>query len=270
MMRQEVSATFRHEERRADRRRGITIDAYDDMAIVVPCYNEADRYNSAAFEKFLNQYKDISFLFVNDGSTDDSLAILQAFSARFQRQTSVLDLPQNVGKAEAVRQGMLQMIAEHKRYIGYWDADLATALTAIPEFGTLIRRDGQHTVVVGVRLRLLGHDIQRELSRRIFSRAFNLVARAALWLNIRDTQCGAKLFAVDEDLKAALAQPFETGWLFDIELLQRLIARKGHRNFIYEHVLFAWSEVAGSKVSLKKSLQAVFKLCILGLRGARK
>ena len=49
----------------------------------------------------------------------------------------------------------------------------------------------------------------------------------------------------------------------------RLIERKGNRNFIYEHALFAWSEVAGSKVSLKKSLHAVFKLCLLGLRGAR-
>ena len=268
-MRQEAYAAFTHRERRADRRRGITIEPYGDMAIVVPCYNEAERFNAAAFEEFLNRYKDINFVFVNDGSKDDTLAELQVFSARFPRQTSVLDMPKNGGKAEAVRHGMLEMISHNKRYIGYWDADLATALSAIPEFGTLIRRDGQHTVVVGARLRLLCHDIQRDLSRRIFSRAFNLVARATLRLRIRDTQCGAKLFEVDEDLKAALVHPFETGWLFDIELLQRLIERKGNRNFIYEHALFAWSEVAGSKVSLKKSLHAVFKLCLLGLRGAR-
>ena len=62
-MRQEAYAAFTHRERRADRRRGITIEPYGDMAIVVPCYNEAERFNAAAFEEFLNRYKDINFVF---------------------------------------------------------------------------------------------------------------------------------------------------------------------------------------------------------------
>lgn len=261
--------SFEHEERRADRRRGITIDTFGDMAIIVPCYNEAERLDTAAFEAFMNRYKDISFIFVNDGSSDATGPMLDDFTSKFRRQTAVLHMPCNGGKAEAVRQGMTAAIARGFRFVGYWDADLATCLSAILEFGTLIRRDGNHTVVIGARLRLLGHQIERDPSRRLFSRAFNLVARLALRLNIRDTQCGAKLFEVDGDLVAALAHPFEASWLFDIELLQRLIARKGRRDFIYEHALFSWSEIAGSKVSMRKSLKAVAQLCFIGVRGAR-
>lgn len=268
-MKNEAESSFISSEPFRDRRRGLTIPTYSDMAIVVPCYNEEKRLDFDAFATFMGQYKDIHVVFVNDGSTDDTITILKSISQRFPEQATILNLEQNRGKAEAVRQGLLHAIKEGNRYVGYWDADLATSLSAITEFGTLIRRDGEHTVVIGVRLRLLGHNIQRKLSRRIFSRAFNLVARASLRLNIRDTQCGAKLFEVDEDLRASLRQPFEAGWLFDIELLHRLIARKKTRAFIYEHPLFSWSEVDGSKVSMIKSLRAVVQVCMLGIRGAK-
>ena len=73
--------------------------------IVIPCYNEANRLNKDAFLSFVLNNEDIEFLFVNDGSTDDTLSMLQTFSTE-NNKIHYLDLAKNGGKAEAVRQGI--------------------------------------------------------------------------------------------------------------------------------------------------------------------
>ena len=40
------------------------------ITIIIPCFNEEKRLNTKLFENFSNQNNTISFLFVNDGSTD--------------------------------------------------------------------------------------------------------------------------------------------------------------------------------------------------------
>ena len=76
----------------------------------------------------------ITFLFVNDGSTDETLRLLQSLQAADPNKFSVLSLPQNQGKAEAVRRGVLTAIESQPDYVGFWDADLATPLRTIPKF----------------------------------------------------------------------------------------------------------------------------------------
>ena len=74
--------------------------------IVIPCYNEASRLKKEVFLSFFETNDEVDFLFVNDGSSDDTLARLQEFSAESPR-VHYLDLQSNGGKAEAVRQGMI-------------------------------------------------------------------------------------------------------------------------------------------------------------------
>src|SRR2546421_9294032 len=102
--------------------------------IVIPCFNEAQRLPIHAFKAFVCAGCLPRFLFVNDGSTDGTVHVLKALHDADPERYALCDLPRNVGKAEAVRAGILLAFAAGPDFIGYWDADLATPLEAIPTF----------------------------------------------------------------------------------------------------------------------------------------
>ena len=224
--------------------------------VVIPCYNEAARLRTEAFAAFLQSPASagIDFLFVNDGSSDATLAVLHALRSRFPDCIRVLDKQPNAGKAEAVRYGMLQAIAEGDCEItGFWDADLATPLEQIPDLAGVLLGTPGLAMIFGARVRLLGRHIYRQRARHYLGRCFATAASRVLRLQIYDTQCGAKLFRVTPELADVLAKPFLSRWIFDVELLARFLARhRGDptplREMIYEYPLPRWADVAGSKV----------------------
>ncbi len=224
--------------------------------IVVPCYNEAPRLNSSAFESFAKCYGGLHFLFVNDGSTDDTPRVLNRLAATDAAAFSILKLAQNCGKSEAVRQGVLAAAQRCPSYIGYWDADLATPLESIPEMIAALDRLPHISLVMGVRVPLLGHAIRRRFLRHVLGRAFCRAASLVLRAPLADTQCGAKLFRATSEMVATFGQPFRSRWIFDVEILARMTSIRGGLrspllDLVYEQPLDAWRDVAGSK--LKKS-----------------
>ena len=224
--------------------------------VVVPCYNEAARLHTQEFAAFLESTdrQQIQLLFVNDGSRDATLSVLQALRSRFPERIRVLDKQPNAGKAEAVRLGMLHAMALGGCEItGFWDADLATPLTQIPDLEKVLLHHAHLTMVFGARVRLLGRAIHRQPLRHYLGRCFATTASTLLQLPIYDTQCGAKLFRATPELQEVLAEPFQSRWIFDVELLARFMARhRGNplavRDQIYEYPLPVWTDVAGSKV----------------------
>ena len=107
--------------------------------IVVPCYNEEKRLPTHAFLQFTSdQAKRVHFTFVNDGSTDGTLRVIENLASQRPSKISVHHLSKNVGKAEAVRKGMLHVLNNNnlteKDFIAFWDADLATPLSAVAQF----------------------------------------------------------------------------------------------------------------------------------------
>ncbi|MEZ6108628.1 MAG: glycosyltransferase [Pirellulaceae bacterium] len=94
--------------------------------IVVPCFNEADRLPVATFEAYRRLHPSIGFIFVDDGSTDETAAILEQLRTRLAPNASWLQMRENRGKAEAVRRGIQCAVELGAEYTGYWDADLAT------------------------------------------------------------------------------------------------------------------------------------------------
>ena len=80
----------------------------DKITIIVPCYNEQE-----VVEKFYTEVskvlKDVpgcefTYLFINDGSKDNTLSLLQALSAR-EAAVSYLSLSRNFGKEAAMMAG---------------------------------------------------------------------------------------------------------------------------------------------------------------------
>ncbi|MDE5639012.1 MAG: glycosyltransferase, partial [Odoribacter sp.] len=45
----------------------------EKTCIIIPCYNEADRFKREQYLSFLQQVPDIDICFVNDGSSDATL-----------------------------------------------------------------------------------------------------------------------------------------------------------------------------------------------------
>jgi dolichyl-phosphate beta-glucosyltransferase len=222
--------------------------------VVVPCYNEAKRLNLRAIQDFGRRHEAAELLFVNDGSRDETLELLEHLHTTNPRRFSFLHLAKNGGKAEAVRQGFLLALRSGTDYVGFWDADLATPLSDIEPFCHVLDTKPHIDVVIGARMRLLGHKIQRDPLRYWLSRLFANVAGLALGVRIFDTQCGAKLFRVTPELERLFEQPFVARWIFDVEIFARLRqARRGTRlpqlhESIYEFTLDAWRDVAGSTV----------------------
>jgi glycosyltransferase involved in cell wall biosynthesis len=229
-------------------------DATDWCTVVIPCYNEATRLRTASFSAFLERDYPVRFLFVNDGSRDATLALLHSLHDLHPDRISVLDKQPNGGKAEAVRHGMLSAIAmPNTTYTGFWDADLATPLSSIPELLAKLTTRPEIQMVFGARVRLLGRQIHRQAVRHYLGRVFATVVSLLLRLPIYDTQCGAKLFRVTPEFTEILARPFLSRWIFDVEILARFLVRHQANpeyvhGSIYEFPLPIWTDVAGSKV----------------------
>jgi len=68
------------------------------------------------------------FTFVNDGSTDATLKVIEDMASQRPSRISVHHLSKNGGKAEAVRRGMLHVLTHNNLttsdVVAFWDADL--------------------------------------------------------------------------------------------------------------------------------------------------
>jgi dolichyl-phosphate beta-glucosyltransferase len=236
------------------------------VAIVIPCFNEATRLKVSKFKEYSDADRSHLFVFVNDGSSDATLQVIQDLHRDQPQRCSFIDLPRNFGKAEAVRRGVLSAFDASPDFVGYWDADMATPLEAIPEFCDLLESRPELDMVFGARVRLLGRAIERSPVRHYLGRVFATAASLTLGLPIYDTQCGAKLFRACPLIRSLFQQPFMTRWLFDVEIIARLIQACRRDNLrppqdrIYELPLQTWHDVAGSKVKPVDFFSSFFDL----------
>lgn len=267
------------------------------VALVIPCYNEAERLPVVSFVQFAQAHPDHCFLFVDDGSRDTTANVLRRLESTNPDQFAVLTLDRNRGKAEAVRQGILYIlearltgsapdgraacsqhwlrVAQASDYVGFWDADLAAPLAELPAMRMVMDSYPHVHLVYGSRVRLLGRRIERRAVRHYIGRCMATIASWAVKLPIYDSQCGAKLFRIDAMPAEIWAQPFRSRWLFDLEILARW-RRVLEQNFLdkqlcdwslcgpvgpfYEYPLRVWRDVHGSKVTVWDGLRALGEL----------
>ena len=220
------------------------------VVIVVPCYNEERRLRVEDFRQFLTSTP-ARFVFVNDGSRDRTSDVLASLQQVRPSHVTVLDETVNRGKAEAVRLGIRFALAQGCDFVGFWDADLATPLSEIPEFMRLLMERPEVDMVFGARIKLLGRHVERKAARHYLGRVFATFVSAMLNLAIYDTQCGAKLFRVTPETRVLFDRPFLTRWIFDVEIIARYLREVGAETAaqrIVESPLSSWVDVAGSKL----------------------
>jgi dolichyl-phosphate beta-glucosyltransferase len=240
--------------------------------VVIPCYNEAERLRESEVRALVADAR-VRALLVDDGSTDGTEALLRRIAASSKGRVSWVAMARNGGKAEAVRHGMQRALAEGAEITGYLDADFATpASEMLRLLDALVASDAQ--VAMGARISRLGADIQRSPRRHYLGRVFATAASVVLGLRVYDTQCGAKLFRAGPALTSALDTPFGSRWIFDVELLGRLVtggpdAPPLDATDFLEVPLRTWRDVAGSKLRPGGMASAGLELLRLGGRALR-
>jgi dolichyl-phosphate beta-glucosyltransferase len=216
---------------------GADRDQRPTLTIVVPAYREAERL-PASLPRLLHHLRDrtdVEVLVVDDGSTDDTVAVARSLLAG-RPGARVLERPHR-GKGAAVAAGMA--VATGDRVV-FMDADLATDLAALaPVVAALDHAD----VVLGSRRAPGAVTSGFTPVGALAHRTFSLLARVVTRVPVRDFQCGFKAFHA-EAARSIFPLVTEPGYAFDVEVLV-VAHRLGLR---IEEVPVRWESVAGSHV----------------------
>ena len=178
-------------------------------------------------------------------------------------------LATNQGKAEAVRRGIVEAVADGPALVGFWDADLATPLAVVDDFLNVAAKLHGVDLILGSRVLLMGRDIRRRALRHYLGRVFATAASLALDLPVYDTQCGAKVFRSNDALRRVMAAPFRSSWIFDVELLARYLAipvddgGPSRESRIYELTVPVWHDIPGSKLRLSDVIRSTADLAAI-------
>ena len=234
------------------------------LCVIVPCYNEANRFPEEQFKQFLSSYPKVQLIFVNDGSSDNTLSLLTALAAAFPQQVETLSLLKNQGKAVAVQEGMLHALKQSSSdRFAYLDADLSTSLE---ECTLLAKKINTATgFVFGSRILKTDNRIERKWYRFFIGRVIATVISKMMGISIYDTQCGCKVF--DRELvPIAFEAPFSSRWLFDVEIFFRLINALGKKEMVAqakEVPLEQWIDTEDSRVKFSYMFQLWLDLAII-------
>ena len=213
------------------------------LSVIIPVYNEAQRLPQSLDKIILFfRAKEIPFevVVVNDGSTDDSNAIIHQYMAK-HKEIVLVDYGVNRGKGYAVGRGVAEGRGE---FMLFSDADLSTPIEEFEKLMGFIRSG--YDIVIGSR-RIRGADIKvrQPLHRRILGRGFGFLTEIVFLGGIKDSQCGFKLFKSSVAKKAFGIRRVD-GFSFDVEVLY--IARKKLHARIREVPVEWWDSAEFSKV----------------------
>lgn len=229
---------------------GFPQAAWSDLVIVVPCFNESTRWSEDYWRELL-ALTTASLIFVNDGSTDKTPELIQNLSDH--KRVQLVNLVRNSGKAEAVRQGLIQAIestASLAATVGFLDADGAFSPNDIARMVRLSETtfaDG-YEALWSSRVALSGRQVSRSMSRHYVGRFIATILSASVSDLPYDSQSGFKLFRCSPELSRCLESPFRTRWLFDVELLDRWRKQTGRPLMLWEEPVLEWRDVPGSKI----------------------
>jgi len=187
--------------------------------VILPCFNEAKniRKNIGEIYGYLERnYQDFEIIAVNDGSSDNTLALLRETKKEHPHiPLRIINKKQNVGKGGAVRTGILRSRGEIAMFM---DADLAIPIQELKKFLAAIK-EGNDVVIAS---RFVGKiKVLKPVLwyRSIMEKVFRLL-RMIITNNfdVQDTQCGFKIFTRSA-AQTIFSRTTVNGWSFDVEVI---------------------------------------------------
>ncbi len=186
------------------------------LSLIFPVYNAAPflRDSLSVLGQWLRIHPEVDCIFVNDGSTDESMGILEEMKKDFPQAYQIVDLGENKGKGAAVRSGMRLATGD---LVAFTDIDLPYGLPIFDAMRAVMEEDPGLAFLYGSRShadsRFRGYGALRHVGRRFFSVAI----RTLVATDTSDTQCGIKMFRKDFADAVAHRSVIDR-FAFDIEL----------------------------------------------------
>lgn len=221
------------------------------LSVVVPCYNEEQNLQKGAlyriYDYLTKQKYSWEVVIVDDGSSDKSVEQIEKFIKNHDGFNLIKNRHQ--GKAQAVIKGIEKSKGE---LVLFQDLDQATPIDEVEKLLPYIKQG--FSVVIGSRG---SHREGSPFLRQVVSRGFILLRKIILGLGeIKDTQCGFKLFTRDAvetifpKLRLYLPKDGKTSGPmvtagFDVEVLY--LAKKFH--FKIKEVTVFWHYVESRRVN---------------------
>lgn len=191
---------------------GNYLNSQSLISVVIPFYNQ-ERTISVSLKRIrrvLGSLSRYELIAVNDGSSDDTLRILQAEQA-LDPSLKIVSYSKNMGKGYAVKRGVVESKGD---IVLFTDGDLDISPDIILEY---IRQLKTCDLVVGSKRHALSK-VKAPMSRKFLSRAFNMIARISTGIKIKDTQAGLKA-GKGEALRTIFKLMLVKRYAFDVELL---------------------------------------------------
>lgn len=217
------------------------------ISVIIPCFNEEQRIESTVkkiISYMISRKLKYELIIVDDGSTDSTLAILKKYTLK------VIKNKRNSGKGFSVRNGVLNSKGD---LILFTDADLSTPIEELDGFLDLIKK---YDIVIASRKQKDSRIIEKQNFFRVTAgNIFPILVKFFLLPEIKDTQCGFKLFR-----KSAIRifkRQRIMGWAFDVEIL--FIAKK--LGYSIKEKGVTWVNDKSSKVSLiRDSIRMLYEI----------
>ncbi len=211
------------------------------LSIVIPAFDEQDRIGSflTSIAAWSGLDGGVEVVVVDDGSTDGTVAVVEAFRDRIPA-LRIVPLGVNRGKGAAVRAGLREANGSWRIFL---DADGSTGVDEIPAFVDAAAGDRKRIIIGSVAA--AGADVEQTQSglRQKAGRLGNRLVQAAALPGIDDSQRGCKLLSA-EACEDVLPHCTVVGWGFDVELLA--VGRVLGYEIV--EIPIRWVHVDGSKV----------------------
>jgi dolichyl-phosphate beta-glucosyltransferase len=192
--------------------------------LLIPAYNESLRFSESYFRELSVRSDTLRLIFIDDGSTDSTLSLLK-HTSQFIKNSEVMPLRENVGKANALRLGFLKAreLYPSCSWIGFLDSDgsfypddVTAIISLIPEL------DSDVDAIFTCRKIVLDEHLFQIFQRGI---ARNVIFKFLIFgwgEHPEDVQSGFKFFRNTDSMFRALEREFVTRWFFEWEILIRL------------------------------------------------
>jgi dolichyl-phosphate beta-glucosyltransferase len=225
------------------------------FSIIIPAFNEEKRI--AATLRIVHNYIQArkcsaEIIVVDDGSHDNTSEIVRT-QKKAMNNLSLYTLAKNKGKGRAVKAGIEKAQGE---YILFTDADNSTPIEELDKLYAALQ-ENKSDIAIGSRY-MPGSNlrVRQPYHRILIGRIGNLLIRLFLLENIKDTQCGFKLFkqAVAQDI---FSRQKIKRWGFDMEVLA--IAKM--LNYKIAEVPVSWVNSGESRIRpIRDALQTFIEL----------
>jgi dolichyl-phosphate beta-glucosyltransferase len=235
-------------------------------SLVIPMFEEASRIErtiALLAEAGLGGSTDLELIFVDDGSTDQTVETCRRSLDAHGLTGRVLALPTNQGKGAAVRHGVLAAFGD---VVAFSDADLSCPTGDVRRVIDAVSGPGVDVAIASRTDRgsliVMSQPWYRRWSGQLFNRELRLLGLT----RFTDTQCGLKAFR--RDVAMDLFGPLTTkGFAFDVEIL----ARADRRGYTTIEVPVTWAHVEASRVDpIRDGLRMAFDAARISWRLARE